>query len=60
MNDGDANNTLVLETEAKAVAARSQKLNLKLPAELAGPVIVRAMVSGDDAWASAAIKTILN
>ena len=60
VNDGDANNTLVLRTEAKAVAARSQKLNLKLPAELAGPVIVRAMVSGDDAWASAAIKTILN
>lgn len=56
----DANKTLVLQFEATTVAAQPQKLNLKIPAGIAGPVIVRAIVSGDEAWASAAIKTILN
>jgi hypothetical protein len=57
---GDANNTLVLETKTTAVAAEPQNLILEIPADVAGPVVIRAMVSGDDAWASAAIKTILN
>jgi len=60
VKNGDANNTLLLETKAVAVAAQSQQVNLKIPAGIAGPVVIRAMVSGDDSWASAAIRTILN
>ncbi|MAI71032.1 MAG: peptidase C25 [Rhodopirellula sp.] len=60
VTNGDANNTLVMQTETTAVAGQVQKLDLKLAPEIEGPVVVRAMVSGDDAWASAAFKTILH
>ena len=57
---GDANNTLILEIESTVVATQSQELTLTIPEGITGPAIVRATVSGDEAWASAAIKTILN
>lgn len=60
VTSGDANDTLVLQKEAAAVAARVQTLNLQIPTQITGPVVIRAMVSGKDAWASAAIKTILH
>ena len=60
VQSGDANNTLVVQTETTAVADQEKIVELGIPAETVGPIVVRAMVSGTDAWASSALKTILN
>lgn len=60
ITSGDPNQTLILQADTTAVAQEPKTVELKIPADTSGPVVVRAMVSGTDAWASAAIKTILN
>ena len=60
VSEGDANKTLILETHTDIVANQPLTLSLKIPAALDGAVVIRAVVAGDEAWASAAIKTFAN
>ena len=57
---GDPNHTTLFETRTTVEANKALQLELRIPESTTGPVIVRGMVSGENAWASDAFKTILN
>ncbi len=57
--DGDPNETTVACFETDVQEGKPVSPMILLPNELSGPIVVRAMVSGDRSWASAAARTIV-
>ena len=57
--DGDPNDTSVASLATQVKAAQSKVSKFKIPADITGPIVVRAMVAGDSTWASGAARTII-
>ncbi len=57
--DGDPNETTVTTLQRTVVADTPATMAIQLPDEVKGPVIVRAFVSGEKTWATAAARTIV-
>lgn len=56
---GDPNHTTIASLTTQVVAGQTQRPRFELPTQLHGPIIVRAFVTGKNAWASGAATTIL-
>lgn len=59
VTDGDANETTITSSNHKIMAGQSVDLEVKLPAEFSGPVVIRGHVEGEQSWASGAAKTFI-
>ena len=56
---GDPNQTNVAEISTQIQAGQMITPKVLLPLDVRGPIVVRAMVSGKDCWASSAVKTMV-
>ena len=56
--EGDPNETLLAKVETTAVTGQPSLLDLPLPLNTKGPIIIRATVAGNHEWASGHLKTI--
>jgi hypothetical protein len=45
--------------QTQVIPEKSQKLKFKIPDDIRGPIMVRAMVAGDATWAAGAARTIV-
>ncbi len=59
VTEGDPNETTFACLETTVEEGKSVSPTILIPSGISGPVVVRAMVSGDRAWASAAARTIV-
>jgi hypothetical protein len=57
--DGDPNQTTVASMATEIEAGRMVSPKVVLPADVTGPIVVRALVSGTGSWAAAAARTIV-
>jgi hypothetical protein len=57
--EGDPNATTIATVETEIEADRPSYPRVVLPAGVAGPIVIRAIVSGKSNWASAAARTLL-
>ncbi len=56
---GDPNETTLASLTVDTTADRTQVTKFRLPASVAGPMIIRGIVAGSNQWASGAAQTIL-
>ncbi len=56
---GNPNNTTIAGIDRRAVAGETTLSKFALPIGIQGPLVIRAMVTGENAWASGAAQTIL-
>lgn len=59
VTEGNPNETTVASLTSSIVPGRMTSPMITLPAEVIGPIVVRAIVSGDRVWATAAARTIV-
>ncbi len=59
VTEGDPNETTIASIESRVQAGQQVSPQVLLPANVTGPIVVRALVSGSKAWASAAARTIV-
>lgn len=59
VRDGDPNQTTVASLVSDVKADTASSPLVRLPKDVTGPIVVRAIVSGQKAWATAAAKTIV-
>ena len=59
VTDGDPNETTVACFETVVEQGKRLSPTFALPEGVSGPIVVRAMVSGDRSWATAAARTIV-
>jgi hypothetical protein len=59
VTEGDPNETTIASMESRIIAGRMVSPKIALPETVIGPIIIRALVSGEKAWASAAARTIV-
>lgn len=59
VTEGDPNETTVACLEISVQKGQKVSPTITLPETIVGPIIVRAMVSGEESWASAAARTII-
>lgn len=59
VTEGDPNQTTVAAITSSVKAGESVSPKMLLPAEVKGPLVIRAMVSGAGTWASAAARTMV-
>ncbi len=59
VTDGDPNETTVAWLETVVEQGTHVSPKLLVPRDVSGPIVVRAMVSGDRTWATAAARTII-
>jgi hypothetical protein len=57
--DGDPNATNIASLTTQVLAAESKTLSFKIPTEITGPIVVRAIVAGEKTWAAGAARTIV-
>ncbi len=57
--DGDPNLTTIAELKTQAISNQSQSHRFKIPRDVTGPIVVRALISGDTTWAAGAARTIV-
>jgi hypothetical protein len=59
VTSGDPNETTATCFEMQVTEGVMVSPSIRLPDDISGPIVVRAMVSGDRAWATGAAKTIV-
>ena len=59
VTEGDPNQTTVASMETMVENDRVSQPRMVLPANISGPIIIRAIVSGEKSWATAAVRTLL-
>jgi hypothetical protein len=59
VTEGDPNSTTVAAIGSRIIAGSSMSHKIALPAGITGPIVVRALVAGKTAWATAAARTII-
>jgi len=59
VTEGDPNQTTVATLETTIDADQVTRPNLVLPAGITGPIIIRAIVAGENAWATSAVRAFL-
>lgn len=59
VTEGDPNETTVASINAPIEAGKTVSHQIKIPAGISGPIVVRALVSGASSWATSATRTIV-
>lgn len=59
VTEGDPNETTIITISSRVLAGQRFSRSVTLPANVTGPVLVRAFVAGTESWASAAARTIV-
>ncbi|MEM0924399.1 MAG: C25 family cysteine peptidase [Planctomycetota bacterium] len=59
ITEGDANATTIASVRQSVSAKTDARVEVKLPDEFQGPLVLRAHVAGDSQWASGAAKTFV-
>jgi hypothetical protein len=59
VTEGDPNATTIASIGARVEAGKSMSAAVNLPERFRGPIVVRALVAGERAWASAAARAIV-
>jgi hypothetical protein len=59
MIEGDPNDLSIAAMQTQVLPERSQKLKFKIPKDISGPIMVRALVAGESTWAAGAARTIV-
>tara|TARA_R110002049_G_scaffold46487_1_gene135166 strand:+ start:121968 stop:123572 length:1605 start_codon:yes stop_codon:yes gene_type:complete len=59
ITQGDPNETTVATIQQTVTADRAVKNKVTLPIDIVGPIIVRGIVTGETAWATAASRTLV-
>ena len=57
--EGDPNDLSIAAMQTQVLPERSQKLKFKIPKDISGPIMVRALVAGESTWAAGAARTIV-
>lgn len=59
VTQGDPNETTVASLTSHIDAGQTVSQEITIPGDVKGPIIVRALVSGEATWATAAVRTIV-